>query len=85
MAYNWDIGCTTLIKQKIVTKGEPINIEPRRQSGNLEERIQEAINNLKDNDVIRKCNSQWNTPLVCVWKRERRDYYCLEKYIEKKY
>ena len=29
--------------------------------------------NLKENGIIRKCNSAWNTPLVCIWKKERKD------------
>ena len=73
MADNWDIGCTKLVKHKINTKGAPINIKPRRQPANLEEKINEAIKNLKENGIIRKCNSAWNTPLVCIWKKERKD------------
>ena len=39
---------------------------------NLESKIDEAITNLWDNNIIRKCNSQWNTPLVCVWKIDEK-------------
>lgn len=79
MADNWDIGCTKLMKHTIITKGEPINIKPRRQPVNLEKKIEEAIHNLWTNDIIRKCNSPWNTPLVCVWKKEKQDIrLCLD-------
>lgn len=73
MADNWDIGCTKIVKHEIKTKGGPIRIKPRRQPANLEEKIEEAIENLRKNGIIRECNSPWNTPLVCVWKKERKD------------
>ena len=79
MADNWDIGCTELITHHIKTNGGPILIKPRRQPVNLEEKIEEAIQNLWNNDVIKKCNSPWNTPLVCVWKKEKKDIrLCLD-------
>ena len=79
MADHWDIGCTKLVKHKIVTNGNPINIKPWRQPVNLEEKINEAIQNLWQNNIIRKCNSPWNTPLVCIWKKERKDIrLCLD-------
>ena len=79
MADAWDIGCTDIIKHKIVTKGEPIKIKPYRQPMNLEEKIDAAIKNLYENKIIKKCNSQWNTPLICVWKKEKKDIrLCLD-------
>lgn len=79
MADKWDIGCTGLIEHRIKTNGGPINIKPRRQPVNLEEKINDAIKNLENNDIIRKCNSPWNTPLVCVWKKDKKDIrLCLD-------
>ena len=26
-----------------------------------------------ENKIIKKCNSPWNTPLICVWKKEKQD------------
>ena len=79
MATKWDIGCTTLLKHKIKTRGDPINIKPRRQPVNLESKIDEAIKNLRDNNIIKECNSPWNTPLICVWKKEKQDIrLCLD-------
>ena len=79
MADKWDIGCTKLIKHEIVTKGAAIKMKPRRQPVNLEEKIENAIKNLWENQIIRKCNSPWNTPLVCVWKKEKQDIrLCLD-------
>jgi len=59
MTDKWDIGCTELIKQRIETKGGPIRMKPRRQPMNLEPKIDEAIRNLLENGVIRRCNSTW--------------------------
>ena len=53
MADAWDIGCTTLMKHKIVTVGGPVLIKPRRQPMNLESKIDEAITNLWDNNIIK--------------------------------
>jgi len=79
MADKWDIGCTELIKHRIETKGGPIRMKPRRQPMNLEPKIDEAIRNLLENGVIRRCNSTWNTPLVCVWKKDKQDIrLCLD-------
>ena len=72
MADNWYVGCTHLLRHKIITSGEPINVKPYRQPMNLESKIEEAIKNLFENNIIRKCNSPWNTPLIYVWKRKRR-------------
>ena len=79
MANDWDIGCTKLVKHHIETKGNPINIKPRRQPMNLEDKIDAAILNLWENNIIKKCNSPWNTPLVCVWRKEKNDIrLCLD-------
>ena len=79
MADKWDIGCTSLAKHHIKTNGEPINLKPFRQPMHLEEKIMETIKNLYDNNIIRKCNSPWNTPLICVWKKEKKDIrICLD-------
>ena len=79
MADKWDIGCTTMIKHRIDTKGPPINLKPHRQPVNLEEKIDETIKNLWENNIIKKCNSPWNTPMICVWKKEKNDVrICLD-------
>ena len=79
MANKWDIGCTQLVKHRIETRGKPINIKPRRLPVNLEGKIDEAIQNLYENNIIKKCNSPWNTPLICVWKKEKDEIrLCLD-------
>ena len=57
MANEWDIGRTDIIKHEIKTKGKPINIKPRRQPEHLQSKLDEAIKNLEENRIIRRCNS----------------------------
>ena len=79
MANDWDIGCTNLLRHRIETTGGPINIKPRRQPVHLEEKLEEAIKNLEENGIIKPCNSQWNTPIVCVWKKDKDEIrLCLD-------
>ena len=79
MADKWDIGRTNLIEHEIKTTEGPIRLNPRRQPAHLENKIEEAIKNLEENGIIRKCDSPGNTPLVCVWKKEKKDIrLCLD-------
>jgi len=79
MADNWDVGCTKWVKHEIKTTGGPINIKPWRQPVHLEEKIKETVKNLFQNNIIKRCNSPWNSPMVCVWKKEKNDIrLCLD-------
>jgi len=79
MAGKWDIGKTKLVKHEIKTIGEPILQKPRRQPAHLENHIDEAIWNLEQHGIIKKCSSPWNTPMVCVWKKEKKEIcLCLD-------
>jgi len=73
MADKWDIGKTTLTKHKIETQGEPILVKPYRQPKHFEEKLDDIIKNYEENDIIEKCSSPWNFPLVCVWKKDKQD------------
>ena len=61
-----------LLKHKIITKGNPILMKPRRQPANLEDKIEDLIKNLEDNKIIKRCDSPRNTPMVCVWKKDKQ-------------
>jgi transposase InsO family protein/predicted aspartyl protease len=79
MANDWDIGRTNLLQHRIETTGGPINIKPRRQPVHLENKLEEAIKNLEKNGIIKPCNSEWNTPIVCVWKKDKDEIrLCLD-------
>ena len=73
MADKWDIGRTSLTKHKIETHGEPVLVKPYRQPKHFEEKLDDIIRNYEENDIIEKCSSPWNFPLVCVWKKEKQD------------
>jgi len=64
MLTNWISGA-----HRIETWGNPINLKVFRQPDNLEDKIDKAICKLSENKIIKKCNSPWNTPLICIWKR----------------
>ena len=75
----WDIGRTSLLKHIILTGEVSVFVKPYRQLANLEEKINEAIKNLEDNGIISRCSSAWNDPLICVWKKEKKDIrLCLD-------
>jgi len=57
MAHQWDIGCTKLMKHRILT----YKYQTETSAHKFEDKIDEAIRNLERNGIIRKCNSPWNT------------------------
>ena len=79
MSNKWDIGRTDILKHRILTNCDPIIIEPRRQHLHYENKILDIIKNLEKNDIIKKCESPWNSPIVCVAKKERNEIrMCLD-------
>ena len=79
MKHKWDIGCTNILIHKILTDSKPIQINPRRQPVNLMEQIKIAINEMKNNDIIEECSSEWNSPIVCIKKKDTTDIrVCLD-------
>jgi len=45
----------------------------------LKTKIDETIDNLLSNGIIKKCQSPWNTPLICIEKKGRKNVrICLE-------
>jgi len=79
MKHKWDIGKTYLLKHEIVTNSKPIVMNPRRQPHHLIERIDKSIKEMEDNGIISKCESPWNSPLVCIKKKDSEDIrICLD-------
>ena len=79
MKDSWDIGKTDLVKHEIRTKDGPIQINPRRQPVHLQEKIDKNIEELLKNGVIKECESPWNSPIVCVKKKNTEDIrMCLD-------
>lgn len=73
MTHKWDIGKTSMTQHRIETQSEPILVKPYRQPRHLEEKMNEALENLQTNGIIEKCSSPWNSPLVCVWKKDKKE------------
>ena len=79
MKHKWDVGKTELIKHEILTNSKPIVMNPRRQPYHLIEKINKNVQEMEDNGIISKCESPWNSPLVCVKKRDKDDIrICLD-------
>ena len=79
MKDKYDIGLTNLIKHEIITTGPTINLNPRRQPIHLQPKIDKNIQKLLEKGIIRECESQWNTPLVCAEKKDTDDIrMCLD-------
>ena len=79
MRNKWDIGRTEIIKHRILTECPPILIKSRRQPVHYEIQIEEIIKNLEENNIIKKCESPWNSPIVCVKKKESNEIrMCLD-------
>jgi len=73
MANKWDVGKTDYTKHLIQTQGDPILVKPYKQPKHFEEKLEEILKNLEENDIIEKRTSPWNFPLVCVWKKEKQE------------
>lgn len=73
MAHKWDLGKTNFSKHKINTDSMPIKLKPFRQPKHFEDKLEETLENLIKYDVIEKCQSEWNFPLVCIWKKEKKE------------
>ena len=79
MKNKWDVGKTNLLKHEIITNGSPIQINPRRQPVHLQQQIQEDISQLLKNGIIKECESAWNSPIVCVKKKDQKEIrICLD-------
>ena len=79
MKHKWDIGVTKLTKHEIKTEGGPIVVNPRRQPMHLQSKIEENIREMEAAGIIKKCESRWNSPLVCVLKKNKKDIrICLD-------
>ena len=64
-----DIGCCKTLKHHIVTEEKfPVVVASRRIPIGLEEKVDNLVQDLLDKQIIRKSESPWNAPLVCIRK-----------------
>ena len=67
------------MKHEIITKEKPININPRRQPAHFQEKINKKIVEMLKHGIIQECESPWNSPIVCVKKKNTNDIrICLD-------
>ena len=79
MKHKWDVGKTNLLKHEIMTNSKPIASNPRRQPYHLLDKIDGHIKEMELNGIISRCDSPWNSPLVCVKKQGTDDIrLCLD-------
>ena len=79
MKNKWDVGITNLTKHLIVTNGPPIQMNPRRQPVHFQQKIKANIDEMLKNNFIEECESPWNSPIVCVKKKDSNDIrICLD-------
>lgn len=74
-----DLGFCSLVKHDIVTKPvAPINLKARRVPMALEDKVDEAVNDMLQKGVIRPSTSPWNSPIVLVRKKDNEIRFCLD-------
>ena len=78
MASKFDLGFTKLVRHEMITKGGPIMQPPRRQPMHMEKKIEDLLKELMKANVIRKCTSAWNAPLVIVGKKDGSIRMCVD-------
>ena len=78
MKHEYDLGFTDIVVHKIETEGKPIFLNPRRQSIHLESQIEGFLKGLEKAGIIRKCKSEWNSPLVITPKKDGGIRICLD-------
>ena len=78
MASTFDLGHTTVLKHHIKTTGSPVAINQRRLPLHLETEVNILIKQLLENQVIKPCQSPWNSQLVVVKKKDNNIRMCLD-------
>ena len=71
-------GRTPLVKHTIPTKGSPIRQPLRRLPEKLKRIVDEEINEMLKNDIIRPSNSPWSSPVVMVRKPDGSWRFCID-------
>lgn len=71
------LGCTTVIKHKIVTTSDPIKQRYYPVSPHVQKCIDEELQIL-DLGVIEKTNSGWSSPVIMVPKKDGSYRFCID-------
>ena len=74
-----DLGLTSLSEHKIETQDAvPIKQLPRRLPNALRPVVEEQVNEMLDNEVIKPSNSPWSSPVVLVRKKDGSWRFCID-------
>lgn len=73
------LGCTSLVEHKIVvTDPEPIKQRYYRVSPIIQQRIDEEVQSMLDNDIIEPSASPWSSPVLLVPKKDGSYRFCVD-------
>jgi hypothetical protein len=74
-----DIGCAVGVEHRILTgDAPPIALNPRRIPLALEDKVDELIDKLVQQNIIRPSHSPWNSPIVVVRKKNNDIRMCID-------
>jgi hypothetical protein len=74
-----DIGCVSGVEHRILTgNAPPIALNPRRTPLALEDKIDDLVDQLVQQDIIRPSQSPWNAPIVVVKKKTGEIRMCVD-------
>ena len=74
--HKYDIGLAKNAYHTIDTYDDvPICVRPYRVPFAIEDKVDEVIQKLIEHDIIEKCKSPWNSPLIAVKKKMETSEY----------
>lgn len=73
------LGCTSMVEHKIiVTESEPVKLRAYRVSPFIQQRIDEEVKIMLENDIIEPSASPWSSPVLLVPKKDGSYRFCVD-------
>jgi hypothetical protein len=72
------LGCTDVIKHRIVTDSPPIKSRYYPVSPVVQREIDKQLQQMLEQDVIEKSNSPWSSPILLVKKKDGTYRFCVD-------
>ena len=74
-----DLGRTNKVKHEIITgDARPIKQTPRRTPMHLRDEVEQQLNDMLDNNIIRPSSSPWGSPVVLAKKKDGSVRFCID-------
>ena len=74
-----ELGLTTLVEHKIETgDAVPVKQLPRRLPNSLRTVVEDQVEEMLENNIIRPSNSPWSSPIVLVRKKDGTWRFCID-------